>query len=338
MRELWVAGFPGFWGGADTELDHQIDLLRRCGVAVHLVPMFAADPAAQRSAIERGCIVHPYADDVFADRVVVSFCNRNFLPSLARIMAAGPPARVVWLNCMTWPYHGLLDAHAAGWIDDYGFVSAYQRACLLPALEAVAPVRTFAYRPYFNLERIAWRYRAWDGSYRIGRISRDDASKFAPDTWRTFNRVLVPPGLRKEVRVLGFGERARAAIGLPPAGLDVRSWPCNASDTTVFFRGLDTMIHKTGTSRESYCRVLVEAYAHGVVPIVEADFAFPELVVPGETGFMTSDSDEMSYLASVLAHEPRLHRRMAEQGRAHLERALVDADACWRGWLEILES
>jgi hypothetical protein len=35
------------------------------------------------------------------------------------------------------------------------------------------------------------------------------------------------------------------------------------------------MIHKTGGSRESCCRVLVEAYAHGVVPVVEDDYGSP---------------------------------------------------------------
>jgi glycosyltransferase involved in cell wall biosynthesis len=96
------------------------------------------------------------------------------------------------------------------------------------------------------------------------------------------------------------------------------------------------MIHKTGGSRESYCRVLIEAWAHGVVPIVERDYAFPELVVEGETGFMTSDSDEMSYRASWLAFHPAAHRRMAQAGRRRLEEVLVDEEACWAGWRVLL--
>ena len=95
------------------------------------------------------------------------------------------------------------------------------------------------------------------------------------------------------------------------------------------------MLHKTGGSRESYCRVLVEAYAHGVVPVVERDFAFPELVVQGETGFMGRDSDEMSYWASWLAMNPAEHRRIAANGRRHLERELSDPERCWRGWQEL---
>ena len=82
--------------------------------------------------------------------------------------------------------------------------------------------------------------------------------------------------------------------------------------------------------------MLIEAYAHGVVPIVERDYAFPELVVDGETGFMSGDSDEMSYRASWLAHHPGPHRDMAEAGRRFAETRLCDAEACWRPWKALL--
>jgi glycosyltransferase involved in cell wall biosynthesis len=332
-RNVWVAGFPGYWGGADTELDHLIDLWRAHGVAVHLVPMFGSDPAMVASVLARGCTVHEYRPEIFRDRVVVSFCNQNFLGRLPEIVAAGRPGRVIWFNCMTWLFDGDRRAHEEGWIDLFGFVSEYQERCLAPEL---GEYRTFGYRPYFDVARVPWAYREWDGSYHVGRVSRDNASKYAPDTWRIFNRVLVPPELRKRVLVLGFGPRARERTGLPPPGLEVETWPCNGIPAEHVYRRLDTMIHKTGSSRESYGRVLVEAHAYGVVPIVEDDYAFPELVIDGETGFRTSDSDEMSYLASVLAHDPARHRRMAENGRRHLEETLVDAEACWAAWATVL--
>ena len=44
--EIWIAGYPSPFGGADTELDHNIDLWLGQGVAVYLVPMFGCDPAS----------------------------------------------------------------------------------------------------------------------------------------------------------------------------------------------------------------------------------------------------------------------------------------------------
>jgi glycosyltransferase involved in cell wall biosynthesis len=335
--EVWVAGFPSFYGGADTELDHLIDLFRAHDVAVNLVPMFGADDRMQESVLARGCIIHEYRDDVFQDRAVVSFCNGEFLRLLPQIMAAGRPARVVWFNCMTWLFEAEREAHHHGWIDCFGFQSRYQRNTLLPQLTAIGPVRSFGYRPYFNAKRSQSSYREWEGCYRIGRISRDDKGKFAPDTWRIFDRVLVPASLQKKVYILGYGDNAAEKCGPPPTGLDWLTWSPNAIPSEEFYETISTLIHKTGGSRESYCRVVVEAYAHYVVPIVEFDYAFPELIIHGETGFMTSDSDEMSYYASLLANNPKRHRRMAEAGRRYLEQVISDEQACWEPWRKVLQ-
>ena len=336
-RELWVAGFPSAYGGADTELDHQIALWRRHDVDVHLVPMFGVDADARRRQIDRGCQVHDYRDDVFRGRIVVSYCNGEFLAHLPRIMAAGRPAKVIWFNCMTWLFDGEREAHRQGWIDAFGFVSAYQRGHLEPQLAAIRPqVPSFAYRPYFDASIVEWRYRPWDGCYKIGRISRDDMGKYAADTWRIFDRVLVPPGLQKKVYLLGYGPNAAAKIGSAPPGLDWQTWGPAGISATDFYRTIDTLMHKTGGSRESYCRVVIEAYAHGVVPIVEDDYAFPEIVIHEETGIRTSDSDEMSWWASMLARHPDRHRAMAERGRRYLLDELSDERSCWAGWQSVL--
>lgn len=334
-REVWVAGFPSTYGGADTELDHLLDLFRLFDVEVNLVPLFGVADAMRTSVLERGCRIHEYAPAVFADRVVVSFCNGEFLQRLPQIVAAGRPRRVVWFNCMTWAFDAELEAHAQGWIDVFGFESAYQQSCLGPRLEEVGPYRTFGYRPYFSTGRVAWSHREFAHTYRVGRISRDDPAKYAADTWAIFDRVLVPAELRKKVYLLGHGPRTASKIGPPPAGLDWLTWAPDAIGSTEFFRTIDTLMHRTGGSRESYGRVVVEAYAHGVVPIVEDAFAFPDLVVHGETGFRARSSDEMSHFASLLAFDEKRHERMARAGRDWLE-ASCDPWTCFEPWLDLL--
>ena len=95
------------------------------------------------------------------------------------------------------------------------------------------------------------------------------------------------------------------------------------------------MIHKTGGSRESYCRIVPECYAYGVPIIVEDDFAFPELVIDGETGFRCGSSEEMSYRASLLAFDEPLRKRIVEKGRMFLENKLSDAATLWEAWRAI---
>jgi glycosyltransferase involved in cell wall biosynthesis len=336
MYSVWIAGFPSYYGGADTELDHLIDLFRYYDVQVNLVPMFGADRRMRESILARGCSIHDYAEGIFREKTVVSYCNGQFLAHLPEIVRSGRPARVIWFNCMTWLFEAEKHAHAEGWIDCFGFQSRYQASCLIPQLERLGPVRTFDYRPFFSFGRVSFGYRPWNGTYRLGRASRDDMAKFSADTWRIFDRVLVPRHLQKKVYILGYGPKATEKIGRPPDSLDWQTWGAGAIPASRFWRTIDTMVHKTGGSRENYPRVLLEAYAHGVVPIVEDAYGLRELVVHSETGYLTSDSDEMSYYASMLAANPAEHRRLAVNGRRHLEERLVSRAASFRAWEEAL--
>jgi hypothetical protein len=291
----------------------------------------------RNSVVARGCAIHDYAESIFRDKTVISYCNGQFLSRLPDIIRAGRPRKVIWFNCMTWLFEPEKYAHAEGWIDYFGFQSSYQATCLIPQLEPLGEVRTFEnYMPYYNVARVPFSYRPWDGTYRLGRASRDDMAKFSPDTWRIFDRVLVPEHLRKKVFILGYGPNAVKKIGRPPAGLDWLTWSPGGIPAERLWRTIDTMVHKTGGSRENYPRVLLEAYAHGVVPIVENAYGLPELVVNGETGYLTCDSDEMSYYASMLAMNPAEHRRLAANGREHLQQTLVRHADAFRGWEEVL--
>ena len=333
--EVWIAGLPSERNGAATELDNLIDLFRDYDVAVNLVPLkHPVDPAALDALAARRCRVHLLRPDLFRDKILLSFAQQPFLERLPEIAATGRPARVIWFNCGVRASDAELAAHAAGLIDLHGFVSAYQRRLLEPALATRRPVESFDYRPYLNLARIDCRYREWDGTYVLGRISRDDPTKYPRDTWRLFDRVHVPPGMSKQVNFLGFGRRARARIGPPPPHLVGRMWRPYEIEAASFYRTIDTLLYKVGAP-ESYGRVIVEACAHGAVPVAQDDFAFPELIVPGVTGFLGGSTEEMAEQAGYLAHHPERHRTMARRARAHVE-ALVDPARCWAGWAKVL--
>jgi glycosyltransferase involved in cell wall biosynthesis len=333
--EIWVAGYPSVVGGADTELDHQIDLWRRYDVEVHLVPM-PAEPRGMRSSCDaRGVHTHAYDPTVFKDKLVVSYCNDAFLKALPEIVRRGRPAQVIWFNCMTWTFPAELEAIEQGWLDRLGFVSAYQERLLRPQLEERGEVVALeGYRPYFNLERAPFAYAPPRDRFVVGRISRPDPSKFSQDMWRIFYKVSAPQPTA--VRVLGWSREVQAKCGPPPPDLDVRMWEAGKRAVGDHYRDLHTLIHKTGGSRESYGRIVPECYAHGVPVIVEDDFAFPELVIDGETGFRCQSSDEMSYRASQLAWDEARRRRVAHQAREHLATVLTPSDVCWQAWERVL--
>lgn len=335
-KEIWVAGFPSHYGGAGTELDHQIDLWIKNGITVYLVPMPDYHKSIFNSVLERGCRIIEYKDDVFKDKIVASWCNGEFLKKLPIIHEKGKPKKVIWFNCMTWLFDDEKIAHKNGMIDIFGFVSDYQKNILVPQLEKINPhVGSFDYQPYFNYDRIRWSPKPIKNDYCIGRISREDPLKFSKDTWNIFEKVSTPTDINKKVYILGYNDEVESKIGKPPQSLDVTVWEGNDISAEQFYSTIHAMIHKTGGSRESYCRVLIECYAHGSVPIVENNFAFPGLVVNGRTGFLCNSSEEMSYYASVLCSYPEKYYEMLEAGRDFL-REMINEKECMKAWNELL--
>lgn len=335
-QEIWIGGFPSAYGGADTELDHTIDLFRSFGLPVNLVPMFGTSKEMIDSVRSRGCAIHPYRPEIFDGKTVISYCNGRFLERLPEIFGAGRPRRVIWFNCMTWLFRAEIAAHEKGLIDVFGFQSQYQAQLLGPALTRIRPFRTFPYVPYFNTRRYQWKHRSFDGEFRVGRVSRDDSAKYSADMWKIFADIKVPPTMKKKVFILGYGQNAARKTGPPPSSLDWMTWPSGAVPIEQFFGIVDTLVHRTGGSRENYPRVVLEAFAHGTVPVVENDYGLPEMVYHGETGFLADSSEEMSEYVSSLARNPGRHERMSRWGREALEAIAGNREACMAGWERVL--
>jgi glycosyltransferase involved in cell wall biosynthesis len=190
------------------------------------------------------------------------------------------------------------------------------------------------YRPYFNIQENMFQYNPPEKFFHMGRLSRDDGGKFSSDMWNIFYKVCSP--VPTKTFIMGWGENALAKCGKPPAGLDWLTGCANYIPVIDFYHHLHCIIHKTGGSRESYCRIVPEAYAHGVPIIVEKDYAFPELIVDGVTGFMCESSDEMSYRASQLAFNEDLRHKIIDNARLFLTSHIVNDELCWAPWKQLL--
>jgi glycosyltransferase involved in cell wall biosynthesis len=322
-RELWVVGYPSFVGGADTELDHMIDLWRVHDVHVHLVPTSVPDLCVRQMCDARGCVTHTYRDDLFGDKILISYCNGEFLNRLPRICMAARPRAVLWANCMTWCFEAELQAHRHGMIDYFLFQSTFQRQALLPKLQQYGAVRELeGYRPFFNPhnQSQALEFRLEDPReyFGVGRVSRDDADKYSQETWMTFGKVSAP--LPVKVFLLGFGEGARGKCGLGTQcpWLDWMTWLPGAIPVHEFYRRIHTVIHLTGGSRENWPRFVLESWATGVPVIVDDDYGVGEMVTDGMNGFKVKTSDEASFRASQLAFDEPLRQQMARAGYATL--------------------
>ncbi|MGA2451735.1 MAG: glycosyltransferase [Polyangiaceae bacterium] len=291
----------------------------------------------------RGAVTHAYRPDIFAGKLVVSYCNVPFLERLPSICAVGRPRTLVWLNCMTWTSAPEIECHKLGLIDLFGFQSRYQRSMLLPHLQTVRPVKELeGYRPFFDLERwskgLPAPASAPDecGYYGLGRVSRDDGSKYPADLWPTFRRVTAPRPVK--CFVLGWGYNARRKCGPPQAhrDLDWMVWGPGAVPAHELYRRVHTLMHQTGGSRENWPRIAFEAWASGVALLAERDYAWPELVADGDTGILCGSSEEFARRASELAFDESKRRGIVQAARAHLLSEHCNAGRSLAAWGDLL--
>lgn len=366
-RELYVAGYPSRYGGADLELDHNIDLWRARGVEVTLVglgdgPNWRPDPEILEHCNARGCKTVLYQHRIFADKPTVSFCSGPFLKRLPFLHRLGRPRAVLWFNCMTNIFTLEADALVRGCIDLLGYQTEYQQLqCLAALAEAhqrlgaaprdLDPAANAAdlealctelasrfvlpgYLPYYSLTNRLQQIRhappAVTEDYVVGRVSRDDAAKFAPDTWSIYQKITAPVPVR--VKILGFGDNARKALGAPPPGLTVETFGPGGLPVRELYPQLHCLVHRTGGSRENCPRFVMEAWHAGVPVVVENDYGLPEMIENGHSGFLCNTADEMSFRASELAFDFDLRQEVIDAGRARLEATYANADRCWAAW------
>lgn len=88
INRIFVHGFPGLYGGAGTELHHQIRLWRKMGVEVHLIPSWDAHAEPLFGEMRAlGVRVHNPHDWSAVERgdPVIAFCSGDFLDRLPEI-------------------------------------------------------------------------------------------------------------------------------------------------------------------------------------------------------------------------------------------------------------
>lgn len=355
-REIWFSGYVHSQGGAGPEMAHLIDLFLQKGVEVHMcvfpwvTDVLDANNPRRRWCDERGVHTHVYEPGIFKDKVLVCFCQNDFMDKLPEIAETGRPRLTIWFNCMTWNHGKEAQYHRDGLIDVFGFQSQYQRQVLLPFLLATGkPVREMeGYLPYFslrgdNLHTPQFQQRVPGEEFVIGRLSRDDAAKWPGDWWEMCFRISAPQA--KKVFAIGYGPEARKKCGDPEtqefaARLNRQWWGYCSNSAQVmndFWPQINLLLHTWDGFKENYPRALLEAMAAGVPIICDRAGGNPEIVQDGVTGFLVESADEAIYRASQLAWDEALRRRMTLDALHWLQENAANPERAWEAWKPIFD-
>ncbi len=336
---LFVLGAPSFYGGADTELWHTLQLWRRNSVRVTLVPTWQIDPVWRKKCKAIGCRVESVrgpeqlaAVPGLTGSTVVSFCNDKFLESADRIRELG--CSIVWVGCMPWMFDAErrhYDRH--GVFDRYVFQSRYQQARLAQELRryGYSDGQGTVIRGAFLLDEFPFRPRPHvaGAPFVVGRISRADPDKYTADTWSVYRDIDHPIA----ARVMAWDRRIARKLGRCPQW--AACLPANAETSAEFLGQLHCMVQR-GDCHENWPRSGLEAMALGVPIVAQNHSGWREMIRNGETGFLVEGPEETSERATQLARNEPLRLEIARNARRVLENELACPARIWEAWRDLL--
>jgi len=337
--KLFVIGYPGEMGGANTEAWHTIKLWRRFGVDVHLIPTWGADDRWRARLDALGCTTHAICPEELesvpglAGTPVVGFCNAEFIAHAHRFRKLGCP--IVWVNCMTFLFdHEKRFFAEHGPADAMVYQSDFQRREIEPQL---AP---FGYKPAtghlihgaFDLDEWEFRPRphAKGDVFVVGRVARPDQDKWSSNTWPIYGRIQYA---NKRALMLGMDERTHQKLGPPPVWADcLRPMAMPVQD---YFRQLHCTLPVNGGARENWPQAGLEAMAAGVPVVAQNLWGWPEMIEHGVTGFLGDCDEELAHFTATLAYDEDLRMRIVHAARERLASDLADPEAIWAGWKKL---
>jgi hypothetical protein len=337
---VFVAGYPGTLGGANTECWHTVRLWRQFGKHVVLLPNADPPDACRRRLDAIGCTTvsgaWPRLDDAphLRGATVVAFCNVAFLRCADRFRDLG--CRIVWVGCMNWMFpEERLHYRSRGPFDAYVFQSGYQQAELTPQLEKFGVVASQCHRirGAMCVDEFAFAPRQHSAGTPlvVGRLSRPAPDKFSANTWSLYRRIPHPV----LARVMGWNDEVARKVGGPPAWAECL--PPDAVSVQVFLASLHCMIQINGGAEENWPRSGLEAMAAGVPIVAPNRWGWREMIRHGETGYLAETDDEVAYYAARLAYDEPHRLAMAGEARRVLEEELASPAALWQAWRPVLE-
>jgi Glycosyl transferases group 1 len=332
---LFVYGFPSLYGGAGTELDHQILLWQSLGAQVHLIPSDGdyIDNPLLPHLMERRVVIHELHDfsAIEPNAPVFGFCSLTFLENIDSIRSRS--TNTVFVNCMTWLFDLERKRMAEGKIRTFLYQNEDVLETNSPVLRALNPgaaTNFLTFKPFFDKSRFPFHGRRSDEYFGCGRISRQDADKYASNTLLIYE-YFVAPKLKRGL-FLGFDEQSQEKIGEP------YDWIRTAADQTEcsqqeFYRHCEIVLQPSDTT-ENWPRVGLEAMSSGSVLIVDNRGGWQRQIEHGVTGWLCNDERDFIYYASKMAYEPELRDQIALRAKDRVD-DLAGTAASRESWLEV---
>jgi len=333
---LFIVGFPSFYGGAGAELYHQIHLWNKGfpEIKLHIIPTqkgYKNEPL-YLEMVNLGITIHEDLDfsAITQDDAVINFCSGAFLENIELI--GEKTKRVMFANCMTWLHKLEKEKAHKNNINFYLYQRPQVRDDHANQLKQRGATGDFIhFIPYFEQE--GWEFSVKDQQFtNIGRISRADADKFAKSTLHIYEYITSPKF--KRGHFLGFNEKSQMKIG------KVHDWIKtykNQHELPVkkFYDTVDFIVQPTDTN-ENWPRIGFEAMYSGKPLVVDDRGGWQYMIDHGHDGFLCKTPKEFIYWGTRLAFEPELRRDIADNALKKAQ-SLSSFEVSKESWKNVFE-
>jgi hypothetical protein len=336
MTKVYVIGYPGDMGGANTECWHTTKLWRRNGVDVHFIPTCGVDRKWKIKLDEIGCVTHEIQIDHLENvpdlrnAITVGFCNGYYIDLVPRLRTIG--CKIVWLNCMTFLFDNERQCFKKnGTPDAMIYQSEFQRSELERDLYPFGYESSQGYLIHGAFEIGDWKFEPLQHGenepFVIGRAARPDCDKWSSNTWKIYENIQY---WNKKGIMLGVNNRTLEKLGTPPDWIScLRPTAIRAE---LFYSLLHCLLPVNGGARENWPRAGLEAFATGVPVVAQNDWGWKEMIEHGQTGFLGSNDQELAHYTAVLAHDEKLRQQIIQNAYEKLLRELASPEKIWNAW------
>lgn len=330
---IFLLGYPGPMGGANTEAWHTVKLWRQADWNVTLIPTWGDGGSFRPNLDAVGAKTVEATKETLKDvpglagSPVVAMCNSEALKCLPELRRLGCP--FIWVSCMAVvlgerPWFG-----KHGGADAYIFQSDFQRDQLAPKFAKFGDVNYQRIRGAFDVAEWEFNPRPHKRGeqFIFGRVARPDNDKWSSNTWSIYGRVQYPA---KHAIMLGMNEKTHKKLGPAP------SWSTcyqpMAIDVKDYYQRLHALAPINGGAFENWPRAGLEAMAAGVPIVAQRQWGWREMIDDGVTGFLGDTDEELAHWLATLAWDEKRRLDMAAAGRERVERLTDPASiiAVWQ--------
>lgn len=317
-RRLWIYGFPGGVGGADTKMVHTLPIFKLLFDEVMCIanaPEQYDPPNQWTQYLDSLGIKYGLKEEMKGYQpgdFALSLCNPWFFKQKFVDDAVSKELKVIWSSEMMWHHEGELDAIKEGKVYKVLYVSELQQA----VLQYPPNIPYTMTGNFVNPEVFPFRRRS-SPRLGIGRLSRADSYKY-PEDFPVFYEEIVE-GLdpnRIQFRVMGWNDELIRKYSWHNWKRKY-SWVLleeQAMPTLDFLYGIDIFAYPLGHNFvESWGRSTVEAMLTGAIPVVFSGHHLQELIEDKVTGFIVDDIYEWKQVMQILFHNVQYRFDMSKR-------------------------